>query len=115
MAGVEIHAHDAIQQHSLQLGNRSSWQPPGGAQVPAPPLRLVADVVADRPTCGLGGDLGAAVPEADLAVEPVAAVGTVGQEGKAARQLDLQPLLLGMPADGLVAEVLVGLAVGGDS
>src|SRR5262249_51161079 len=88
--------------------------PGGGVQIPAPRLRLVADVVADRPSPGLAGDLGASVAEADRAVQPVAAVGTVGQEGKAARELDLQPPLLGMPPDSLVAQVLAGLAVGGD-
>ena len=75
---------------------------PGRVEVPAAAGRVVADVVADRAAGRLGGDLIAAVGEPDRARQPVAAVRPVRQMGQRGGQLDLQPALIGVPADRLV-------------
>jgi hypothetical protein len=86
---------------------------PGGIQVPAIPLGLVADVVADR----AGGDLRrprfGPVGEPDWAGEPVAAARPVAQMPQGGRQLQLQPALLRVDQDGAVAERIPRVAVGG--
>ena len=86
---------------------------PRGVEVPAAAGRVMADVVADRAAGGLGGDLVAAVGEPDWSRQPVAAMRPVRQMGQRGGQFDLQPTLVGVPADRLIPPCLRGLAVGG--
>jgi hypothetical protein len=86
---------------------------PGGIQVPAIPLGLVADVVADR----TGGDLRrprfGPVGEPDRAGQPVATVRPVGQIPQRGGQLQLQPALLRVDQDGAVAKRIPRVSIGG--
>ncbi len=86
---------------------------PRRVDVPPAACRVVADVVADRAAARLGGDLITPVGEPDRGRQPVPAVRPVRQMRQRDRQLDLQPALVRVPADRLVAPRLVFLPVGG--
>ena len=86
---------------------------PARIEVPAPGGGVAGDVVADGAGSGLGGDLVTPVGELHRAGQLVAAVRPVGQVRQRGGQLNLQPLLAGVPTYGFVSPVLVRLAVGG--
>ena len=99
----------------LQRWHRHGRQPPAGIQVPALPGRVQQQVVADRAAGCLRGPLTSPMVEHDRAGQPVGGrpAGRVGQVRQRGRQPQLQPALLGVDADGLVAPPLAGLPVGG--
>jgi hypothetical protein len=72
--GVQVHRHDGSRCQVAQGRHGPRRGPPRRVGVPAPPHRVVGDVVAHSPGGGLGGDLVAPVLEPDLAGQPVAAV-----------------------------------------
>ena len=76
--------------------------------------RVEGDVVAHGAALGLCCHLLTAVGEVDRAREPVAAIGTVGEVPEDLREAQLEPALVGVPADRQVAEELTRLAVGAD-
>src|SRR2546422_8755636 len=74
----------------------------------------MADVVRDSPGGGLRGPFIGPVVERHRTGQAVGGglARRVGEMGKGSGQADLQPGILGMDADGLVAPRLVGFAVG---
>jgi hypothetical protein len=85
---------------------------PGGIQVPPVFDGVVADrVLHCRAGRGAGGDLVAPVGEPDRARQPVAGVRPVREVRERGGEPDLEPVLAGVPPEGLVAEVLASLTV----
>jgi len=93
----------------LAVGER-----PRGVEIPAVLARVEEDVVAHGAALGLCRHLLTAVGEDDRAREPVSATGTIGEVLEGLREAQLEPVLVGVPADRQVAEELTGLAVGAD-
>ena len=102
VAGVEVDGHDRVRPQFAQrrgrAGGRLPARPGTSGRTPGP-----ADVVADGPGGGLGGDLVAPVGEPDRARQPVPAVRPVRQTGERGGELDLQPALVRVEPDCLVS------------
>src|SRR5436190_20133659 len=113
VADIEVEGqHRAL----TQLVERWHWPSrglPRCVQIPAAALGLITDVVAHCAGLCLGRHIVTPISKADI-LDAVPAMGPVSQAGERRGQLDLQPALLGMPADRLVAPVLVRLTVSGD-
>ena len=113
MRGVHVDGEDPLAPQLLERRGRRGRGFPRRVQVPAAPVGVEGDVVADGAAGRLGGHLVAPVGEVHWRRQAPAAVGR-WPAARAAGELDLDPTLLGVPADGLVAPGLVRLAVGGD-
>ena len=98
----------------VQRRDRPRRRLPRRVGVPAAPHRVKGDVVPHRPGGGLRGHLVAPVLEPDRARQPVAPVRPVRQVRERGGELDLQPALVRVPPQRLVAPRLVLLPVGGE-
>ena len=111
--GVHVHRNDGALPGPRQRHRRGWRRLPRCVDVPAPACRVQGDVIADGPGRGLRGNIAAPVGKLDRAREPVTPAGPVAQARQRSRELDLQPVLIRVPADRLVAPGLILLPVGG--
>jgi hypothetical protein len=112
--GIHVHGQNRPLPQFVEPRAAAVGRLPGGVDMPAPLRRITGDVVADCRRGRLCGHLVASVGEDDRTREPVPIRWPIGERGQRSRKLDLQPALVGMPADRLVPPRFVGLAVGAD-
>ena len=114
VSGVHVDRHHPMPAQPVQTRGHDRRKCPRGVEIPPSLGGVEADVVTDRASGCLGSDIATAIGEGDRAGQPVTAVGAVGQMRERRRELDLEPTLVGMPTDRLVAPRLGGFAVGAD-
>src|SRR5215218_2963348 len=114
MSGVYVDRQHWVFPELVHRWGRGRRGLPGRVQVPALAIRLIADVVADCPSGGLGGHLVAPVGKGDRSGQPPAAMRPVCEVGERLGELDLHPALVRVEPDRLVAPPLVGLTIRAD-
>ena len=113
VTGVHVYRHDSALPGLRQRDGLDRRRLPRSVQVPAAPHGVVGDVITDSAARSLRGSITAPVAEPDRARQPVTPAGPVGETGQRGGEPDLQPVLVGVPADRLVAPGLVLLPVSG--
>jgi len=115
VVGVQVDAQRPMSAQFLQRRRLLWLDPPGGVQVPAGLGRVEADVVADRPGSSLSRPFFAAMAEHYRTAQAVraGAAGRVGQARRRGRQSKLQPVLIRMDPDCLIAPPFDRVPIGG--
>jgi hypothetical protein len=113
MRGVHVDRDNRVTPELLQRRDLAEDGLPAGVEVPAARRRVEGDVVADRAGSGLRSHLIPAVAERHWARQSVPPVRPVRQVPERRRELDLQPALVRVEPDRLVAPEALLLTVGG--
>jgi hypothetical protein len=114
MVRIEVDRHHAVCRSFLDRGKLAGGMNPGSVEIPAVPVWIIYDIVAYRSGFDLCSPLGGSIGESHRARQPIPVEWSVRELWKDRRELDLQPMLIRMHTDSLVAPFLVRLAIGAE-